>query len=56
MIISSMKHEKMLGQKMKSFSFMRELGRGAWAVVYEAFDEASGRTVAIKAIPQILMK
>ena len=51
-----LKHESVLGQKLKSFSFIKELGKGAWAVVYEAFDERTNTTIAIKAIPQSLMK
>lgn len=41
---------------MKSFTFIKKLGEGAWAVVYEAFDERTNTTVAVKAIPQSLMK
>lgn len=33
-----MKHENVLGTKMKSYNFMKVLGEGAWAIVYEAFD------------------
>ena len=40
---------------MKSFSFMRKLGEGAWAVVYQAFDQNTNSTVAVKAIPRKLM-
>jgi len=32
------------------------LGKGAWAVVYEAIDERDGSIIAIKAIPRILLK
>lgn len=41
---------------MKSFNFLRVLGEGAWAIVYEAFDEKTQTNVAVKAIPKILMK
>jgi serine/threonine protein kinase len=51
-----MKHEQVMGQRLKTFTFMRKLGEGAWAIVYEAFDERTNTTVAIKAIPQVLMK
>lgn len=53
---NKMKHENVQGQRMKSFNFIKVLGEGAWAVVYEAFDEKTNTTVAIKAIPKILMK
>jgi serine/threonine protein kinase len=45
----------MVGQKMKSFTFLSVLGAGAWAVVYEAIDERDNSQVAIKAIPKQLM-
>jgi serine/threonine protein kinase len=32
------------------------LGKGAWAVVYEAIDERDGNIVAVKAIPKMLLK
>lgn len=41
---------------MKTFNFLRKLGEGAWAIVYEAFDQNTQTNVAIKAIPRILMK
>lgn len=49
-------HENVVGQRMKSFNFIKVLGSGAWAVVYEAYDQSNSTTVAIKAIPKILMK
>lgn len=51
-----MMHENVVGQRMKSFNFIKQLGSGAWAVVYECYDERNNSTVAIKAIPRILMK
>ena len=51
-----MKHENVQGQKMKTFNFSKILGEGAWAKVYEAFDEKTNQTVAVKAIPKLLMK
>lgn len=53
---NKLKHENVQGQKMKTFNFIRVLGEGAWAVVYEAFDEKTNSTIAVKAIPKILMK
>ena len=52
----SLKHENMLNQKIKSFSFYNVLGSGAFARVYEAVDERDNSQVAIKAIPKQLMK
>lgn len=53
---NKLKHENVLGQKMKSFNFIKVLGEGAWAIVYEAYDDKTDSTVAVKAIPKILMK
>jgi serine/threonine protein kinase len=50
------KPEKMLGQRMKTFNFLSILGKGAWALVYEAIDDRDGSQVAIKVIPKILIK
>lgn len=33
-----LKHENVVGQRMKSFNFIKVLGEGAWAIVYEAYD------------------
>ena len=41
---------------MKSFTFIKVLGEGAWAIVYEAVDKNTNATVAIKAIPKSLMQ
>lgn len=43
---------KLLGQKLKSYNLTRVLGEGAFAVVYEAFDEVKKEVVAVKAIKQ----
>jgi serine/threonine protein kinase len=51
-----MRHENVVNTKIKSFNFMKNLDEGAWGVVYEAFDSNTNSKVAIKAIPQILMK
>lgn len=50
------KQENMLNRSMKGFTFIRILGEGAFAKVYEAFDEKNNNQVAIKAIPKHLMK
>jgi serine/threonine protein kinase len=50
-----MKHEKLEGAKFKTYSFLKTLGQGAWAVVYEAIDERDMSQVAIKVIPKQLM-
>jgi serine/threonine protein kinase len=51
-----LKHENMLNQKMKSFTFINTLGEGAFAKVYEAVDERDNSQIAIKVIPKQLMK
>jgi len=50
-----MKHEKLEGAKLKTFNFLKTLGEGAWAKVYEAIDERDNSQVAIKVIPKKLM-
>ena len=44
-----MAQEKLIGKKMKGFTFVKKLGEGSWATVYEAVDEKK-KIVAIKAI------
>jgi hypothetical protein len=51
-----MNHEKMEGKKLKNFSFLKVLGKGAWAVVYEAIDDRDNSIIAVKSIPRILLK
>lgn len=50
------KHEKLEGNKYKTFNFMKCLGEGAWAKVYECIDERDGSLVAIKVLPKVLLK
>lgn len=46
----------MVGQHLKTFTFTRVLGEGAWATVYEAIDDRDRSTVAIKTIARSLMR
>lgn len=41
---------------MSNFTFIRVLGEGAWATVYEAIDDRDKSTVAIKVIARQLIK
>lgn len=50
-----MKHERLEGVKFKTFNFLKVLGQGAWATVYEAVDERDDSQIAIKVIPKQLM-
>ena len=50
------KREKMLGQHLKTYNFVKVLGEGAWATVYEAIDDRDRSTIAIKAIARSLMR
>lgn len=50
-----MKRENFVGQIIKSYTFIRLLGEGAWASVYQALDDRDSSTVAIKIIPLKLM-
>ena len=52
----ALKHENMLNKSMNNFTFLRILGEGAFAKVYEAINEKDNNQVAIKAIPKQLMK
>ncbi len=45
-----------VGQHFKNYTFIRILGQGAWASVYEAIDDRDKSTVAVKVIPESLMK
>ena len=51
-----MKKQNLVGQHMKSYTFIRMIGEGAWATVYEAIDDRDMNTVAVKVIPQKLMR
>ena len=35
-----------IGQRIKSYNFIKKLGEGAWAIVYEVFDEKTRSRVA----------
>jgi len=40
------KKDDHIGQKLKSYTFIRKLGSGAWATVYEVYDEKTRQSVA----------
>jgi hypothetical protein len=40
------KKDEHIGQKLKSYTFIRKLGAGAWATVYEVFDDKTRTSVA----------
>jgi hypothetical protein len=42
------KKDEHIGQKLKSYNFIKKLGAGAWAIVYEVFDEKTHTSVACK--------
>jgi len=46
----------MEGLKSNNYSFLKKLGSGASAVVYEGINERDGSTVAIKTIPRKLLQ
>jgi serine/threonine protein kinase len=46
----------MQGTKIKNFEFLKVLGSGSFAVVYEAVDSRDGSIVAIKVLPLKLVK
>lgn len=47
----------MVGQHIKNYTFIRKIGEGAWATVYEAVDDNGDlNTVAVKVIAQKLMR
>lgn len=45
-------HEALIGKSIKDYYFCSELGRGASACVYLAFNDKTKGQVAIKAIPK----
>ena len=51
-----MKKEDMVGQDIKGYTFIKKLGEGSWATVYEAVSNKGYLdTVAVKVIPFHLM-
>ena len=46
----------MVGQHIKSYTFIRSIGEGAWATVYQAIDDRDSNTVAVKVIANELMR
>ena len=46
----------MSGKKLKKFSFFKKIGSGSFGTVYEALDEKTKRTVAIKVMSKSQMK
>ena len=44
----------MTGQHLSHFTFVKLLGEGAWATVYEAVDDRNKQIVAIKVIAKQL--
>jgi serine/threonine protein kinase len=42
--------ERLVGFRYRTYNFLRVLGKGSFATVYEAFDESTCNNVAIKAI------
>lgn len=39
-------HDDHVGQRLKTYTFSRKLGEGAWARVYEVYDEKTRSQVA----------
>lgn len=50
-----MKKQDHVGQHIKRFTFVRVVGEGAWAKVYEAIDDNDHSTIAIKVINKQLI-
>ena len=46
----------MIGKNIKSYNFLKLLGKGAWAEVYLAVDDRDSSQLAIKVIPKKLIK
>ncbi len=46
----------MIGQHLSNFTFIKVLGEGAWATVYEAVDSRNKNVVAIKVIAKQLLR
>ena len=53
--IPPLRGEGRVPQQMGDFRIVREIGRGGMGVVYEAFQESLGRTVALKVLPHGLL-
>ena len=51
-----MKRDDKTGQHIGHFTFIKVLGEGAWATVYEAVDDDSRNIVAIKVIATSLLQ
>ena len=51
-----MKEQNHIGHTLNTFSFIRVIGEGAWAKVYQAIDLRDRKTVAIKVIPMELIR
>lgn len=51
-----MKKENLVGQNVKGYTFLRVIGEGAWASVYESIDDKGNDTVAVKVIANKLFK
>lgn len=45
---SPAKKDDHVGLKLRSYTFTRKLGAGAWATVYEVFDDKTHTSVACK--------
>ena len=50
-----MSDENMIGKTMSHFTFVKKLGEGAWATVYQGVCDKDKKVVAIKVIPQKLL-
>ena len=46
----------MIGKKIKTFNFIKLIGKGSWAEVYLVVDDRDKSQVAIKVIPKKLIK
>lgn len=46
----------MIGQHLSHYTFIKVLGEGAWATVYQAVDDQTKNVVAIKVIAKQLLR